>query len=212
MRGLRDLETPQRECARTHTPAALSRDARDADSSAVDRSSRRAIVTALLSTAIVGGGCASSAVVRPPAAFPAAPSGPAAIRPERLELERLAPAAELVRAAFELRGVPYRLGGESPADGFDCSGFVRYVFGLSRWMLPRTVVEQFAEGAPVDPPDVREGDLVFFSTVAPGPSHVGIAVAPGLFIHAPGANGAVRIERFDAPYWQSRLVGARRLL
>ena len=64
------------------------------------------------------------------------------------------------------------------------------------------------------PTTMRAGDLLFFSTTAPGPTHVGIALgplAPGEFVHAPGTGGAVRIERFDTAYWRARFVGAKRL-
>jgi cell wall-associated NlpC family hydrolase len=119
---------------------------------------------------------------------------------------------ELIRTAFGLRGIQYRLGGESPSDGFDCSGFIRYLFGHHRLEVPRTVSEQYAWGSEVSTSDIRQGDLVFFSTVAPGASHVGLALGQGTFIHAPGAGGAVRVERLDTPYWRERIVGVRRLL
>jgi cell wall-associated NlpC family hydrolase len=104
------------------------------------------------------------------------------------------------------------MGGESPARGFDCSGFVQYVFGQQHVDLPRTVGDQYRSGTSVPLARVRAGDLVFFSTVAPGASHVGLAVgADGEFIHAPSENGVVRVERLDSPYWRSRFVGARRV-
>jgi cell wall-associated NlpC family hydrolase len=64
----------------------------------------------------------------------------------------------------------------------------------------------------VDLSQVRAGDLVFFSTVAPGASHVGLAINSEEFVHAPAASGVVRTERVRSPYWQSRFVGARRIL
>jgi hypothetical protein len=63
--------------------------------------------------------------------------------------------------------------------------------------------------------DLGAGDLIFFSTIARGASHVGIALGPdqpGLFVHAPGTGGAVRVERYDSSYWHDRIVGVRRLL
>ena len=119
----------------------------------------------------------------------------------------------LLDTAVGLRGISYRLGGEDPASGFDCSGFVRYVFAQHQVAMPRTVVEQFASAQDVAPDDVAAGDLLFFSTIGPGPTHVGIALGPlaqGEFVHAPGTGGAVRIERFDTPYWRARWVGAKR--
>lgn len=115
-----------------------------------------------------------------------------------------------IDTALGLRGVPYRLGGSDPTTGFDCSGFVRYVFA-AQWALPRTVAEQFSIGRAIPRSAIAPGDLVFFSTVSAGPSHVGIALAGGEFIHAPVSGGVVRIERLDAAYWRARFVGARRL-
>lgn len=116
--------------------------------------------------------------------------------------------------ALGFQGVPYRLGGEDPSAGFDCSGLVRYVFEHYEVDLPRTVAEQYQFGRRVPIGDVQAGDLIFFSTIGPGATHVGIALGPagpGEFVHAPGDGGAVRIEHFDSPYWRSRLVGVRRL-
>ena len=114
--------------------------------------------------------------------------------------------------ALALRGTPYQFGGVDPATGFDCSGFVRYVFQQHAVDLPRTVVEQFQVGRDVANDGISAGDLIFFTTVTPGASHVGIALDRTTFVHAPGSGSVVRIERLDAPYWRSRLVGIKRLL
>jgi cell wall-associated NlpC family hydrolase len=111
-----------------------------------------------------------------------------------------------------LQGVPYRTGGEDPTGGFDCSGFVQYVFARHHLDLPRTVDAQYRFGLNVGLVDVRGGDLVFFSTTAPGATHVGIAIGGGAFVHAPSEKGVVRIERLDTAYWHNRFVGARRVL
>ena len=113
--------------------------------------------------------------------------------------------------ALSLRGAPYKNGGSDPS-GFDCSGFVRYVFGQHGVAVPRTVTEQFRAGKAVDQQHVEAGDLVFFTTVAPGASHVGIAIGGDEFIHAPSGAGQVKVERMSAPYWAARFVGARRVL
>jgi peptidoglycan endopeptidase LytE len=165
----------------------------------------------LLMFALLAGGCASTTGIPRPAAFPHAPSS-VAFRSSAPMPSRPLAGGEVIQAAASLQGVRYRIGGETPLDGFDCSGFVRYVYGQLRVGLPRTVTEQFAFGSTVDVRKVREGDLVFFSTTAPGPSHVGIAVGDGTFIHAPGASGAVRVERLDTPYWYSRIVAVKRIL
>jgi cell wall-associated NlpC family hydrolase len=116
----------------------------------------------------------------------------------------------VVAAALAMQGVPYRNGGENP-DGFDCSGLVTYVFAQQGVWVPRTVSEQFAFGDRVDSNALAPGDLVFFTTVAPGASHVGIVVSGQHFVHAPSSTGVVRVEQLGAPYWASRYVGARRV-
>jgi cell wall-associated NlpC family hydrolase len=118
---------------------------------------------------------------------------------------------EVAGTALSLRGAPYRNGGNDPA-GFDCSGFVKYVFGQNGILVPRTVSEQFQAGRQVGGPQLEAGDLVFFSTVSPGASHVGIAIGGDEFVHAPSGAGAVKVERMSAPYWSTRFVGARRVL
>jgi cell wall-associated NlpC family hydrolase len=120
-----------------------------------------------------------------------------------------------VRTALDLQGTRYRLGGDEPSHGFDCSGLVRYVYAQQGLDVPRTVVEQFQSGTPVSASALQAGDLVFFSTTAPGATHVGIVIgpsAPGAFVHAPADGGAVRVERLDASYWRNRIVGARRFI
>jgi cell wall-associated NlpC family hydrolase len=125
--------------------------------------------------------------------------------------ESAAWAASLIDDALALRGTPYRLGGERPETGLDCSGLVRFVFAEAGVQLPRTVREQFAAGHRVDTRALRAGDLIFFDIADPGPSHVGIAIGPDAFVHAPGSGGVVRVDRLSAPYWQRRFRGIRRV-
>jgi cell wall-associated NlpC family hydrolase len=112
--------------------------------------------------------------------------------------------------ALALRGTPYRNGGHDPG-GFDCSGFVTYVFAQHGVAVPRTVGELYRAGREVKGA-IEPGDLVFFTTVAPGASHVGIAIGGDEFVHAPSSTGEVRVERLGASYWSTRFVGARRVL
>jgi cell wall-associated NlpC family hydrolase len=116
----------------------------------------------------------------------------------------------LIATALSYRGVPYRNGGSDPG-GFDCSGFVQWVFAQQGRALPREVRDQYQLGKPVDPDDVKPGDLVFFETVSRGASHVGIALGNDQFVHAPSSRGVVRVESFTIEYWKQRYVGARRL-
>jgi peptidoglycan DL-endopeptidase CwlO len=116
----------------------------------------------------------------------------------------------LAGTALGFRGTPYRNGGSDP-QGFDCSGFTQYVFAQYGVALPRDVREQFKMGTAVDPGSVAPGDLVFFTTTAPGASHVAIALGGDQFVHAPSSSGVVRVERLSSGYWAPRYVGARRV-
>jgi cell wall-associated NlpC family hydrolase len=116
----------------------------------------------------------------------------------------------VVAAALSLRGSPYRNGGSDP-DGFDCSGFTQYVYKRYGIALPRQVGDQFEIGTVVSLEDVMPGDLLFFTTVAPGASHVAIAIGGGAFVHAPSSTGVVRVERLATRYWATRYLGARRI-
>jgi peptidoglycan DL-endopeptidase CwlO len=119
-------------------------------------------------------------------------------------------ATPVLDMAMSLRGVPYRNGGSDPR-GFDCSGFTQYVFASAGTHLPRETREQFLLGTVVPVGQQLPGDLIFFSTTAPGASHVGIAIGGDRFVHAPSSRGVVRIESMEVPYWSQRLVGIRRL-
>jgi cell wall-associated NlpC family hydrolase len=165
--------------------------------------------TLLLLTALAAG-CASGGAV--PAPFPTPAPRPARPEPAPALEQPVVPidAPAVVGTALSLRGAPYRNGGSDPS-GFDCSGFVAYVFAQQGLYMPRTVSEQYAQGQPVNPDAVTAGDLVFFSTVAPGASHVGIAISRDQFVHAPSSSGVVRVESLSASYWSSRFVGTRRI-
>jgi cell wall-associated NlpC family hydrolase len=136
------------------------------------------------------------------------PEPPAAAR--RPDLEPFEAADAVAATALGLRGTPYRNGGTDPS-GFDCSGFTQYVFGRVGIALPRAVREQFASGREIPSDRIAAGDLVFFSTTEPGPSHVGIAIDATQFVHAPSSTGVVRVERLAAGYWARRYLGARRV-
>ena len=118
----------------------------------------------------------------------------------------------LVGTALSFRGAPYRNGGADP-QGFDCSGFTQYVFAQYGVSLPREVREQFEQGKSVKGgEELAAGDLLFFTTVAPGATHVGIAIGGDQFVHAPSSTGVVRVERLSASYWSARYIGARRFM
>lgn len=119
-------------------------------------------------------------------------------------------ARRIIQTAMQYTGVPYVFGGTTPS-GFDCSGYTSYVFRQSGIYLPRTADEQFGLGRSVSYYSLQPGDLVFFSTYAPGPSHVGIYIGNGQFISATSSRG-VAIARLDSGYWGNCYYGARRIL
>ncbi len=88
---------------------------------------------------------------------------------------------------------------------------MQYVFARHGTFLPREARDQYRVGQRVDVNDVKAGDLLFFQTVSPGASHVGVAIGAGQFVHAPSSRGVVRVERYRSSYWASRFVGARRV-
>jgi cell wall-associated NlpC family hydrolase len=111
--------------------------------------------------------------------------------------------------AASMIGTPYRPGGELPAQGFDCSGLVRYCYRLQGLELPRTVAAQRAVVQPVASDRLAAGDLLFFK-IGPGVSHVGIYYGDGQFVHAPSSGKAVMRSRLDDPYWRTRLLAGGR--
>lgn len=121
-------------------------------------------------------------------------------------------ASELVIQAMGLLGVPYKLGGTSEEKGFDCSGFVRYMYEKSVGLvLPRRAEDQAKATEEISRSELKPGDLVFFNTLKRTFSHVGIYVGDGKFIHAPRPGKAVRVDDMREAYWQKRFNGARRV-
>lgn len=117
----------------------------------------------------------------------------------------------LIEYALSLQGIPYRYGKETPQEGFDCSGFVKYVYGKNGIWLPRTVKEMASALPPVPKYDIRSGDLVFFNTSGKTYSHVGIFIKGDKFIHAPSRRtGHVLVSSMNNSYWRKRFVGVRR--
>ena len=161
-------------------------------------------------TAITASACASTGAT--PRPFPV-PGGAARAEPPAPVVPVPSTSIDtyaLTGTALSLRGSPYRNGGADPS-GFDCSGFTQYVFSKYGITLPRAVAEQFTAGQPVTPERLAAGDLLFFSTVAPGPTHVAIALGGDEFVHAPSSAGVVRVEHLSAAYWSQRFIGARRV-
>lgn len=122
-------------------------------------------------------------------------------------------AANITSYALSLIGVDYRFGGNTPDQGLDCSGLIRYVFqqatGIS---LPRSAREQARVGESIKRDDLQPGDLVFFNTRRFQFSHVGLYIGDNRFIHAPSSGGAVEVVNLDNHYWQKAFNGARRIV
>lgn len=115
--------------------------------------------------------------------------------------------------ARSLIGTPYKYGGDSPSEGFDCSGFVDHVFHHELGIkLPRNTMEISHSGHAIRKDQLRAGDLVFFNTLRRKFSHVGIYLGDGRFIHAPSSGGSVRMEDMREAYWKKRYDGARRIV
>lgn len=113
----------------------------------------------------------------------------------------------IVANSAELIGVPYQWGGTT-TNGFDCSGFLQYVFAKEGVQLPRTVAQMWNVTTAVNEPAV--GDLVFFETYQAGPSHAGIYIGNNQFVHS-GSNSGVTISNLTYKYWQDRYLGTKRV-
>jgi len=120
---------------------------------------------------------------------------------------------DIVNTARRYLGVPYQWGGESIQTGFDCSGLTMVVYQLNGLDLPRSSVEQWKVGQPVNRNDLEKGDLVFFATSGSGKvSHVGIYAGNNKFLHAPGRGRRIRTSSLSSQYFKSRYLGARTYL
>ncbi|AGK95270.1 NlpC/P60 family protein [Clostridium pasteurianum] len=113
----------------------------------------------------------------------------------------------IVTYAAQFQGVKYVWGGTSPS-GFDCSGFVQYVYAHFGISIPRVSEDQFNFGTPVDISNLQPGDLVFFHNDGRGPGHVGMYIGGGLMIHAPHTGDVVKIMPLS---YESGYCGARRV-
>lgn len=125
-----------------------------------------------------------------------------------------APTREVINRALAALGKPYRWGGASPKQGFDCSGLVQYAFKpLDDLDLPRTSHELSRVDAPsVERHDLQPGDLLFFRIRSRSVDHVAIYLGEGRFIHAPRRGANVRIDRLSTPYWKRHFQLAKRVV
>ncbi|MBR1512537.1 MAG: C40 family peptidase [Acidaminococcaceae bacterium] len=116
----------------------------------------------------------------------------------------------ILKTAAQYKGVPYVFGGTTP-HGFDCSGYVQYVFAKNGIRLTRTADTQALEGKFVSKKNLKPGDLVFFTTYEPGASHVGIYAGNNLFWNATSSRG-IMLSNLTDSYWGPRYYTARRIL
>ena len=117
-------------------------------------------------------------------------------------------ARNLTRDALRFLGTPYVFGGTSTS-GFDCSGYVQHVFAMLGISIPRTADAQYYAGSRIKG-GMKPGDLVFFQTYEPGPSHVGIYLGNGKFVHA--SSHGVMVSSLSDSYWSARYLGAKRMI
>lgn len=117
----------------------------------------------------------------------------------------------ITRVATDMIGVPYRYGGTSPSDGFDCSGLVFYSYAEAGLRVPRNSMELYKAAEKIPLERAVSGDLVFFQDQRKL-SHVGIYLGGNRFVHAPSSGSTVRVSTLDSAYYQRHLVGVGRLI
>lgn len=155
---------------------------------------RRLVLGSWAASALLLAGCASRPTRRPP---------PPPI-PDRA-------AREVTMQAMAQVGKPYRWGGSSPREGFDCSGLVQHVYREALGIeLPRTSREMGRKGRWISYRNLAPGDLVFFQTGRHPNTHVGVYIGNHRFVHAPSSGSLVRVESMNKKYWMTRFNGGRR--
>jgi cell wall-associated NlpC family hydrolase len=147
-------------------------------------------------------GCAGAPPPKPAVAIPVTHT-PQATTPAQ---------TQVITVAQSLLGTPYRYGGSTPK-GFDCSGFISYVYREAAGInLPRETQGLTQIGRSIETTDLRPADIVYFKIEQQRQLHAGIYLGDGRFIHAPSTSGQVNIQRLDLDYWNTRYQGARRVL
>ena len=148
----------------------------------------------ILAAALLVAGCSTS------------PPSPRGITYSRLSAEQ---SSDIAIHALGLVGTPYRYGGNTPDGGFDCSGLIGYVYNSRAGVAPpRTVAQLSGFGQSVNAGELRTGDLVIFGRGRP--THAGIYVGEGRFVHAPSTGGTVRLDRLDSSHWSRQKTAFRR--
>lgn len=119
---------------------------------------------------------------------------------------------DVITHALKYLGTPYKWGGETKLNGFDCSGFVKTVFMNAMGVaLPRTAMQMAKIGMPVEIQNLIPGDLIFFKNKRGNYAHVGIYIGENRFIHAPQTGSAIQVEDLNKSSFAKRISGARRI-
>jgi murein DD-endopeptidase len=120
-------------------------------------------------------------------------------------------AAKAARLALDMKGRPYRYGGNTP-EGFDCSGLVQYSYARLGVRLARTTEAQWQNSRAISLTQLHAGDLLFFDQDGKRHSHVGVYLGADQFVHAPSSGKRVSVAHLSDPYWRRHLHGARRVV
>ena len=120
-------------------------------------------------------------------------------------------AAEIANFALSFVGYPYVYGGSSPSTGFDCSGLMYYCLTQYGYSMNRVADDQMDQGVAVSRSELQVGDLVFFGS-GDYANHVGMYIGNGNFVHASTPTTGVRINSLDETYYNTRYIGARRII
>ncbi len=193
----RQLGERRRLLSSIRTEIAELREAEQARQRALERQARERLAAQRRSLAQATRSLTPSVVSEPTVTEPEATASVAA--PSRY--------GGVVGIAMQYLGIPYKWGGSSPSTGFDCSGFVMYVYAQVGVSLPHNAAAQYGYGTPVSRDQLQPGDLVFFN----GLGHNGIYIGGGQFIHSPHTGDVVKISSLSDSWYASTWVGARRL-
>jgi cell wall-associated NlpC family hydrolase len=118
---------------------------------------------------------------------------------------------DIVQVAMAYKGSRYSRGGMT-SRGFDCSGFVKFLYKSKGISLPHSSSAQFGCGQSISRSELQPGDVVFFAgTYRPGISHVGLYIGDNKFIHASTSRGGVRVDDLSSAYYSSKFAGAKRI-
>ena len=152
-----------------------------------------------LSAAVLLAGCGTTP---PPSSSPSRSTQYSRLSPDQ--------ASDIAIHALGLVGTPYRYGGNTPDSGFDCSGLIGYVYKSRAGVAPPRTVAMLGDfGQSVSAGDLRTGDLVIFGAGS-RPTHAGIYVGEGRFVHAPSTGGTVRLDQLTSGYWAKQRTAFRR--